>query len=58
MFFQVRNSLATIKGLCQLGRSDNATVSTGQYIEKIDTVSDQLLGAVDRNQIGIGTSVF
>lgn len=44
----IKNSLATIKGLCFLGLKDSDAPGVVQYIHKIDVTSDQLLNTLNR----------
>ena len=44
----IKNSLATIKGLCFLGLKDSDAPDAAQYIHKIDVTSDQLLNTLNR----------
>ncbi len=45
---EMKSFIATIKGLCSLSLTDSETAEGGQYIRKIETTSDQLLGIVNK----------
>jgi hypothetical protein len=45
---EIKSSVATIKGLCSLGLMDNDSSFGSQYVRKIESTSDQLLGIISR----------
>ncbi len=44
----IKRTMATIKGLCFLGMKDKEQPTSSQYMDKIDSTSDQLLHIINR----------
>ena len=57
VFAEIKSSMATIKGLCQLSLQDVSVFSTGQYIDKIERASDDLQSGIYRT-LGISENGY
>ena len=54
---EIKSSMATIKGLCQLSLQDISVFNTGQYINKIERASDDLQSGIYRS-LGISENGY
>jgi nitrogen-specific signal transduction histidine kinase len=54
---EIKSSMATIKGLCQLSLQDVSVSNAGQYIDKIERASDDLRSGIYRT-LGISENGY